>query len=110
MLHGSEIILAISERCRALICPADEVNYLSGPGKGVRLIKVAADDRLLGFKASRGERDLLNVETNRGAKKTVSTAKYRTTSRGGAGTLIQKNGRIARIVTDPVAAPTLRSR
>ncbi len=110
MLHGSENLLAITERCRAMVCPAVEVNYLSGPGKGVRLIKVAPDDKLLGFKASRGERDLLNVETNRGAKKTVSTVKYRITARGGAGTLIQKNGRIARIVTEAITAPTLRSR
>ncbi|MGK0220555.1 MAG: DNA gyrase subunit A, partial [Planctomycetota bacterium] len=102
-----ETILAISMRCRALVCPADEVNYISGAGKGVRLIKVASDDKLLGFKASLGDRDLLNVETNRGAKKTVSTTKYRTTARGGLGTVIQKNGRIARILTEPIEAPTL---
>ncbi|MFT7678541.1 MAG: DNA gyrase subunit A [Planctomycetota bacterium] len=106
-IHGSETILAISMRCRALVCPADEVNYISGAGKGVRLIKVASDDKLLGFKASLGDRDLLNVETNRGAKKTVSTTKYRTTARGGLGTVIQKNGRIARILTEPIEAPTL---
>ena len=106
-VHGSEIILAISARCRALLCRADEINYLSGPGKGVRLIKVADDDKLLGFKASRGDRDLLTVETNRGAKKTVSTVKYRTTARGGAGTEIQKNGRISKILRDPIPGPVL---
>ncbi|MEM9800893.1 MAG: DNA topoisomerase (ATP-hydrolyzing) [Planctomycetota bacterium] len=106
-LHGSETILAVTEGCRAIVCPAEEVNYLSGPGKGVRLIKVSSADRLLGFKASRGDRDLLTVETNRGAQKNVSTVKYRTTSRGGVGTVIQKNGKIKRIVLDPVAAPTL---
>ena len=106
-VHGSETILGITERCRAIVCAAAEVNYLGGPGKGVRLIKVAAQDRLLGFKASRGDRDLLTVETNRGAKKTVSTVKYRTTARGGVGVEIQKNGRIAGLVEDPVAAPNL---
>ena len=40
-VHGSETILAVTERCRAIVCPAEEVNYLGGPGKGVRLIKVA---------------------------------------------------------------------
>ncbi len=81
-----------------MICAAEEINYLSGPGKGVTLIRLAADDELLGFKASTGDRDLLMVETNRGAKKTISTAKYRVTSRGGRGNEIQKNGKIAEII------------
>jgi DNA gyrase subunit A len=106
-IGGWETILAISHKCRALLCPAQEINYLSGPGKGVRLIKLASDDRLIGFKASATDRDLLTVETNRGAQKTVSTAKYKVTSRAGSGIEIQKNGRIARIVPDPVHAPDL---
>ena len=56
---------------------------------------------------SRGDRDLLTVETNRGAQKNISTVKYRTTARGGVGTEIQKNGRIKKIVRDPVTSPTL---
>ncbi|MCA9199379.1 MAG: hypothetical protein KDA87_17660, partial [Planctomycetales bacterium] len=74
-------------------------------GKGVTLIKLAKTDRLLGFKASAGDRDILTVETNRGAKKTVSTGKYRVTSRGGRGIEIQKNGKIAAIVQQPPGAP-----
>ncbi|GAA5507776.1 DNA topoisomerase (ATP-hydrolyzing) [Novipirellula caenicola] len=104
-IHGSEVILAVSENCRAMVCAAEEVNYLSGAGKGVTLIRLTSDDRLLGFKASTGDRDLMTVQTNRGAKKTISTAKYRVTSRGGRGTEIQKNGKIAEIVTPPPAAP-----
>lgn len=106
-VHGSEIVLAVTRRCRAIVCRAEEVNYLGGPGKGVQLIKVQKDDELLGFKASTGDRDLLTVETNRGAKKTISTAKYRVTARGGVGNEIQKNGRIAKILRDPVTSPTL---
>jgi DNA gyrase subunit A len=70
------------------------------------LIKLAKTDRLLGFKASTGDRDLLVVETNRGARKTISTAKYRVTTRGGRGTEIQKNGRIAAIVSELPHSPT----
>lgn len=104
-VHGSETILAVSADCRAMVCRADEVNYLSGPGKGVQLIKLGPLDKLLGFKASEGDRDLLNVETNRGAQKTISTVKYRTTARGGRGNEIQKNGKIARIIPDDIPAP-----
>ncbi|MEZ5964048.1 MAG: DNA topoisomerase (ATP-hydrolyzing) [Planctomycetota bacterium] len=106
-IGGKETILAISADCHAMVCPAKEVNYLAGPGKGVLLIKLGGDDRLLGFKPSTEDRDLMLVETNRGAQKTVSTAKYRVTARGGRGTEIQKNGRIARVVPEPVVAPTL---
>ncbi|MEM7477177.1 MAG: DNA topoisomerase (ATP-hydrolyzing) [Planctomycetota bacterium] len=104
-VDGSETILAISGDCRAMVCEIEEINYLSGAGKGVTLIKLAKTDRLLGFKASKGDRDLLVVETNRGAQKTISTAKYRTTSRGGRGNEIQKNGKIAKIVLPPPQAP-----
>jgi DNA gyrase/topoisomerase IV subunit A len=104
-IHGSETILAITADCRAMVCPAVEVNYLSGAGKGVLLIKVAKTDRLLGFKASTADRDLLVVETNRGAQKTISTAKYRVTARGGRGLEIQKNGKISAIISEPIKAP-----
>ncbi len=104
-LHGTETILAISQECRAMVCAAEDVNYLSGAGKGVTLIKLSKTDRLIGFKSSRGDRDLLVVETNRGAQKTISTAKYKVTSRGGRGIEIQKNGKISSIISPPIAAP-----
>ncbi|WP_075084140.1 DNA gyrase/topoisomerase IV subunit A [Mariniblastus fucicola] len=104
-ITADETILAITANCRAMVCPSEEINFLSGPGRGVMLIKVGKGDKLLGFKPSTGDRDLLVVETNRGAQKTISTTKYRTTSRGGKGNEIQKNGKIAKIVEPPVEAP-----
>ncbi len=105
VIDGSETILAVSEGCRAMICPAEQINLLAGPGKGVLLVKLTGEDRLLGFKASTGDRDLLTIETHRGATKNISTAKYQPTSRGGKGFEVQKNGRITRIVPEPVQAP-----
>jgi DNA gyrase subunit A len=104
-ITADETILAITANCRAMVCPSEEINFLSGSGRGVMLLKVAKGDKLLGFKPSKGDRDLLVVETNRGAKKTISTTKYRTTSRGGKGNEIQKNGKIAKIIEPPVEAP-----
>ncbi len=106
-VHGSETLLAVSAECRGMVCRADEVNYLAGVGKGVMLIKLGAEDRLLGFKASTGDRDLLTYETGRGATDTLSTAKYRTVSRGGKGIELKKNGRIERIVPEPIEVATL---
>ncbi len=106
-IDSTETILAISADCRAMICPMEEVNYLSGAGKGVMLMKLAKTDRLLGVKPSTGDRDLLTVETNRGAQKNISTAKYRVTSRGGKGNEIQKNGKISKVIRPPIEPPQL---
>lgn len=43
------------------------------------------DDRVFGFFAATGERDLPTVETSRGTEQTISTAKYQVTGRGGKG-------------------------
>ncbi len=79
------------------------MNYLSGPGKGVILIKLTSgDDRVLGFVASTGERDLLRVETSRGSEQTISTAKYEVTGRGGKGRELLQRGQFTRVVPPEV--------
>ncbi|MEW5982838.1 MAG: DNA topoisomerase IV subunit A [Acidobacteriota bacterium] len=104
-VDGSEIVIAATREARAMLCRADEINYLSGPGKGVILIKLnPKDDRLLGFVASTGDRDLMTVETSRGAQQTISTAKYEVTGRGGKGRELLQRGQFTRIVpADPTA-------
>jgi len=95
---GQETIIAATAEGRGLLCKVDEINFLSGPGKGVILIKLADDDRVIGFIASAGDRDLLTVETTRGAEQTISTAKYEVTSRGGKGRELLQRGKFTRIV------------
>ncbi len=107
VIRGSETIIAASRKARAILCPASEVNFLSGPGKGVILIKLAKDDRLLGFIASTGDRDLMTVETSRGGTQTISTAKYEVTSRGGKGREILKRGSFSRVVPPEPAVPVM---
>jgi DNA gyrase subunit A len=96
---GRETLIAATRQARAMLCRADEVNFLSGPGRGVILIKIDPDeDRVLGFIASVGERDLLLVETSRGAEQTISTAKYEVTGRGGRGRELLQRGQFARVL------------
>jgi DNA gyrase subunit A len=99
IVHGDETVIAVTEQARAMLCPVSEVNYLSGPGRGVILIKLrAGEDRVLGFLASTGDRDLLTVETSRGAEQTVSTTKYEVTGRGGRGRELLQRGQFTRVV------------
>jgi DNA gyrase subunit A len=103
---GDEVIIAATEGARAILCRADEVNYLSGPGKGVILIKLTrGKDRVLGFIASTGDRDLLRVETGRGSEQTISTTKYEVTGRGGKGRELLQRGQFTRVVPADVENP-----
>jgi DNA gyrase subunit A len=89
-----------------MLCKADDISFLSGPGRGVILIKLAsATDRVLGFIASTGDRDLMTVETSRGAEQTISTTKYDVTGRGGKGRELLQRGQFIRVVWPPIEAP-----
>jgi DNA gyrase subunit A len=103
---GDETVIAATRDARALLCPVKEINFLSGPGRGVILIKLASPaDRVLGFIASTGDRDLLTVETTRGAEQTISTAKYEVTGRGGKGRELLQRGQFTRILWPVPDAP-----
>jgi DNA gyrase subunit A len=102
---GRETVIAATREARGLLCNVDEINYLSGPGRGVILIKLDKADRVLGFIASTGDRDLLTVETSRGAEQTISTTKYEVTSRGGKGRELLQRGQFTRILWPVPDAP-----
>ena len=105
-ITGDEILIAATREARAILTKVDEVNFLSGPGRGVILIKIASDaDRVLGFIASIGDRDLMTVETTRGAEQTISTTKYEVTGRGGKGRELLQRGQFTKIVWPLPEAP-----
>ena len=105
-LTGGEVLIAATHDARAILSKAEEVNFLSGPGRGVILIKLTGkDDRVLGFVASSGDRDLLTVETSRGAEQTISTAKYEVTGRGGKGRELLQRGQFTRVIYPMPEAP-----
>ena len=107
-IDGSEIIIAATRQARAILCEVGDINFLSGPGKGVLLIKIKKDqDHVLGFVASGGDRDLLTVETSRGASQTISTVKYEVVSRGGKGRELLQRGQFSQVVSQPVDVPPL---
>jgi len=102
---GKETLIAATAQARGILCRTDEVNYLSGPGRGVILIKLNDDDKVLGFIASTGDRDLLTVETSRGAEQTISTTKYEITGRGGKGRELLQRGSFTRVIWPVPGAP-----
>jgi DNA gyrase subunit A len=105
-ISGKEIIIAATREAHAMLTRVDEINYLSGPGKGVILVKLASDeDAVLGFRTATGDRDLLRVETSRGAEVTISLGKYDTTGRGGKGRELLQRGQFTRVIPADVENP-----
>ncbi len=92
---------------RALICAADEVSLLSGPGKGVMLIRLAKDDQLIGAQLLTSERDELTVEKENGTTIAISTRKYSPVSRAGKGFVLFKRGALRRSILPPPAQPAV---
>ncbi|MEY4635823.1 MAG: gyrase subunit [Acidobacteriota bacterium] len=107
---GTETVIAATSAARAMLCPVEEVNFLSGPGRGVILIKLDfPDDKVIGALVSTGDRDLLTVETSRGAEQTISTTKYEIVGRGGKGRELMQRGQFTRVVPNEVPLPTLET-
>jgi DNA gyrase subunit A len=104
-VDGSETLIAVSRGRRALLCAVSEVNYLSGPGRGVTLMKLDEDDQLLGFRVARDDRETLVVMTGQGGEQRINTAKYEVTSRGGRGREVIKRGSLDRIVPELPEVP-----
>jgi len=107
-VDGNENIACATVKGHALICPVEEAALLSGPGLGVKLIKLAADDSVLGAAVLHDEDDSLVVARESGTKFEVSTRKYEVVSRAGKGHPLfrskSKKDELTRVV---LAEPTL---
>ncbi|MEZ4225692.1 MAG: DNA topoisomerase (ATP-hydrolyzing) [Polyangiaceae bacterium] len=105
LVGGDETLIGVSAQRRALLCSVQDVNYLSGAGKGVLLMKLGKDDRLIGFKAATSDRDAITVRTSMGGEQRIGAGKYELSARGGKGREVIKRGAFVEVVPEPVPAP-----
>jgi DNA gyrase subunit A len=105
VVGGKETIIAASRNRRVLLCRADEINFLSGPGKGVLLIKLEKGDQLIGAITASDDRDTLTVRTSMGGEQRLNTARYKVTGRGGRGHEFVTRGQIVEVIHPPVGVP-----
>jgi DNA gyrase subunit A len=80
----------------------DEINILSGVGKGVMGIKLEKGDTCLGGALMGGRFDKFVLETSGGKTMEFGPAKYEVTSRGGKGFEAVKRASFARVVPPPI--------
>jgi DNA gyrase subunit A len=107
VVHGRETVIAATREARAILCPAKEVNFLAGAGKGVTLIKLGGEDRVLGFRVAMDDRDTLTAKTSMGGEQRINTGRYEVTGRGGKGREIIKRGQFVAVVAEEATAPVL---
>jgi DNA gyrase subunit A len=82
--------------------PIDEINVLSGVGKGVMGIKLDEGDACLGGALMGGRFDKFVLETSGGKTMEFGPAKYEVTSRGGKGFEAVKRANFVRVVPPPI--------
>ncbi len=87
---------------RVIHFPLEEVNILSGAGKGVMGIKLEAGDSCMGAAVLTAPRQSLVVETDDGKTMEFRTGKYQAVSRGGKGHEVVKRKKFVRVVPAPI--------
>jgi len=110
VIEGDEILCCASRNGRALLCKVKEINFLAGPGRGVKVIGLAKDDRLLGFAVTRFKTKGLQVVSKGGKKLDITPGKYRVTSRAGRGFPLTKRTGLAEVVIEPPSVPAADSK
>jgi DNA gyrase subunit A len=107
--EGDKVVMTailLSEEESIFLCSADghvihfrldEINILSGVGKGVIGIKLAEDDRCLGGALIARKSQMLQVETS-GGKILEFTGRHDTVSRGGKGFEAVKRASLVRVL------------
>ena len=89
---GAETLIVAARSGRALLCPVEDINLLSGPGLGVKAIALAAGDSVIGFHLARGKTDALTALTPGGGKRLISRNTHEVGTRGRKGTQVLKAG------------------
>jgi DNA gyrase subunit A len=102
LVQGATTMFLASAAARIIHFSVKDVPVLSGPGKGVRGMRVAPDDHVLGGALLTHARDCLYVETTAEKEMVFGQVKYEITSRGGKGVRTSHRSGFARIIRQPI--------
>ncbi len=103
-VYAEDDVVALTHQGRILCCNSQEVNLLSGPGKGVILVKVEDGDYVEGaFKADAN----VVITMSTGGTRKLSGADREPTGRGGKGRHLFKRGTIKKLELPKPEVPVL---
>ena len=78
-------LAVVTEQSAVLICKVDEVNELAGPGRGVTVIKIDPDDKVIAFLCTSDKTVSIQLESEKGKKLELTSRTYQLVARGGKG-------------------------
>jgi DNA gyrase subunit A len=102
VLKDEESLFLASASGHVLHFPVEQINILSGAGKGVIGIKLSEGDTCLGGALISSRFDMMQVETTGGRTMEFRRGKYEMTSRGGKGFEAVKRTQFVRVVPPPI--------
>jgi len=102
VIRDEETIYLASANGHVLQFAIDDINILSGVGKGVMGIKLAEGDTCLGGALMGGRFDKFTLETSGGKTMEFGRQKYDVASRGGKGFEAVKRTTFVRVVPPPI--------
>jgi len=92
--NDSDVVVTATREGHVLLCKADEIAKLEGPGRGVTVIKTEDDDLVIGFIAGL-KSDQLVVETEKSGKRfELAADPKQVKARGGKGHQIIKRAQL----------------
>ncbi len=103
------VVAVASTKGRALLCKAEEVAQLAGPGRGVIVIKLDPKDVAVGFKLLRSHDDRLVLMKEGSGTLPVTLRKYQVVGRGGKGHALIKRGRFTGMEPAELTIPVFQT-
>ena len=105
-VYAEDPVCIVTRNGRVLTCLAQDANLLAGPGLGVTMIKVAADDEVIAAFPAHLD---VQIEKSTGATQKIGAAEREVVGRGGKGTALLKRGGIKRVIWPEIVVPDLAS-
>jgi DNA gyrase subunit A len=102
LVRDATTMFLASAAARIIHFTVTDVPILSGPGKGVRGMRVAPDDQVLGAALLTHPRDCLYVQTTAEKEMVFGQVKYEITSRGGKGVRTSHRSGFSKIIRPPI--------
>ena len=101
-VKDKDLLAVITETSHTLVTRVEEINELAGPGRGLAVIKVDDDDKVIAFLATSDKQALVTLETTRGRKLELTTFRQEPVARGGRGHQMVKRDKVKALPQPPV--------
>jgi len=101
-----DVVVVATRDAHVLVCKADDINKLEGPGRGVTVIKTEDDDAVIGFLSAAHKSEKLVLESEGGKRFEIAADPGKASSRGGKGHQVIKRTTL-HVVRPPVTVAPL---